>query len=182
MSMLLCFSGQIASGKSSVSIAVAEALGWHRTGFGDFLRSEIARLGGNPGDREALQNFGQKRVDDDPVAFCRDVLRAGGFVPGEDFVIDGIRHASIFEILTEVSAPSRTRLLFLGASETTRLARAEERVDASDFARASAHRVEAELINALPQRADGIVNSDQSLDCVVSDCLDLVKQWTQDRS
>jgi dephospho-CoA kinase len=177
MSLLLCFSGQIGSGKSSVSTAVAEALGWRRTGFGDYLRSEISRLGGDPNDREALQNLGQNRVEDDPVSFCRNVLSDGGFMPGDDFVIDGVRHVRIFEILTEVGAPSQARLLFLGALDTTRVARVEARVDARDFARASTHRVEAETRDGLPQRADGIVNADQSLDHVVSDCLKLVRHW-----
>ncbi len=177
MSLLLCFSGQIGSGKSSASAAVAEALGWRRTGFGEYLRSEMTRLGGDPNDREALQDLGQNRVDDDPAAFCRDVLSTGGFMPGDDFVIDGVRHVRIFKILAEVGTPSRARLLFLGAIETTRIARIEARADAQDFVLASAHRVEAELRDALPQRADGIVNADQSLDRVVSDCLDLVQQW-----
>lgn len=179
MSLLLCFSGQIGSGKSSVSTAVAEALGWRRAGFGDYLRSEISRLGGDPNDREALQDLGQNRVDDNPEAFCRDVLNAGGFMPGDDFVIDGVRHVRIFRILAAVSAPSQARLLFLGALETTRIARVEARADARDFARASTHLAEAELCDALPQRADGTVNADQSLDRVVSDCLDIVQQWLQ---
>ena len=179
MSLLLCFSGQIGSGKSSVSTAVAEALRWRLTGFAEYLRSEIARVGGDPNDRKALQDLGQKRVDEDPTAFCRDVLSAGGFMPGDDFVVDGVRHVRIFEILAEVSTPSQARLLFLGAPETTRLARVEARADARDFARASTHRVEAELRDALPQRADGIVNADQSLDHVVSDCLELVRYWRQ---
>lgn len=177
MSLLLCFSGQLGSGKSSVSTAVAEALGWGRTGFGDYLRGEIARTGGDPNDREALQNLGQRRVDDDPVAFCRDVLAAGGFHPGDDFVIDGVRHVRIFEILADVSAPSEAKLLFLGAHDSTRLERVGARADAGDFARASEHRVEAELRDALPDRADGIVDADQALDRVVSDCLDLVRCW-----
>jgi hypothetical protein len=91
ISLILCFSGQIGSGKSSVSTAVAEALGWRRTGFGDYLRSEIARLGGDPNDRKSLQDLRQARVDANPVAFCRDVLSSAGFQPGDDFVIDGIR-------------------------------------------------------------------------------------------
>lgn len=179
MSLLLCFSGQIGSGKSSVSTAVAEALGWQRTGFGDYLRSEITRLGGDPNSRIALQDLGQNRVDDDPAAFCRDILAAGGFQPGDDFVIDGIRHVSIFELLAAMSVPSQARLLFLGAIETTRVARVETRADALDFSRASTHCVEAELRQALPRRADGIVNADQSFDAVVSDCLVLVQRWLQ---
>lgn len=179
MSLLLCFSGQIGSGKSSVSAAVAEALGWRRTGFGDYLRSEIRRLGGDPDERKALQELGQMRVDEDPVAFCRDVLAFGGFQQAEGFVIDGIRHTSIFEILAALSEPSQARLLFLDARETTRITRVRTRRDAQDFHRASKHRVEAELGSGLPQRADGTVSADQPFDRVVSSCLNLVQRWLQ---
>lgn len=180
MSLLLCFAGQIGSGKSSVSTAVAEALGWRRTGFGDYLRGEIAQRGGDPDDRQALQDLGQARVDEDPASFCRDVLAAGGFRPGDDFIVDGVRHAGIFDILGRVGAPSRPRLLSLGALEASRNARVQSRADAQDFGRASAHRVEAELRDALPKRADGLVNADQSLDRVIADCLGLVRVWQED--
>jgi gluconate kinase len=177
MNLLLCFSGQIGSGKSSISMAVAKALGWRRTGFGDYLRAEITRMGGDPASREALQDLGQKRVDDDLGAFCHDVLAFGGFRPGDDFVIDGIRHVSIFEILAEVSKPSEARLLFLGAQESKRSARVQARADAHDFERASTHRVEAELRDALPRRAHALINADQELDQVVDDCLKIVDEW-----
>jgi len=177
MSLLVCFSGQIGSGKSSVSAAVAAALGWRRTGFGDYLRNQIARLGGDPNDRKALQDLGQKRVEDDPAAFCRDVLAAAGFQPGDHFVIDGIRHVAIFEILAAVGKPSQARLLFLGALETTRSARVQTRADAKDLVRASTHAVEVELQYALPQRADAVVDADRPLDRVVADCLDWIWQW-----
>ena len=177
MSLLLCFSGQIGSGKSSVSTAVADALGWRRTGFGDYLRGEIARRGGDPEDRKALQDLGQGRVDADAAAFCRDVLTTGGFRPGDDFVIDGIRHVNIFEILRKVAAPSDAKLLFLGAGEMTRSARVQTRADAADFTRASTHRVEAELREALPDRADAIIDADQPIDSVVASCLGMMRAW-----
>lgn len=177
MSLLLCFSGQIGSGKSSVSMAVATALNWQRTGFGDYLRNEIAGLGGDTNDRKALQDLGQKRVEEDPTAFCRDVLAFGGFQPGHPFVIDGVRHVRIYEILAGLVVPWRARLLFLGAFETTRIVRVKTRPDAGDFDRASKHRVETELASALPLRADSIVNADQPFDRVVSDCLNLVQEW-----
>lgn len=177
MSLLLCFSGQIGSGKSSVSTAVSEALGWRRAGFGDFLRNEVARLGGDPNDRRALQDLGQAFVDKDPSAFCHDVLASGGFHAGDDFVIDGVRHVGIFDLLSKIATPSRSRLIFLGALETSRIARVEARPDALDFARASRHSVEAELSEALPQRADGIVDANQSLDVVVDACLRWVHRW-----
>jgi dephospho-CoA kinase len=177
MSLLLCFSGQIGSGKSSVSTAVAAALGCGRTGFGDYLRSEIARLGGDPNDRKALQDLGQKRVEDDSATFCRDVLTAGGFQAGDDFVIDGIRHVAIFEILATAGKPSEARLLYLGVPETTRNVRVQSRDDAQDFVRASTHHVETELQNALPRRADAVIDADQPFDRVVADCLELVRGW-----
>lgn len=176
MNLLLCFSGQIGSGKSSVSTAVADALGWGRTGFGDYLRGEITRHGGDPDDRKALQDLGQARVDADAAAFCRDVLKAGGFQPGNDFVIDGIRHVNIFEIIKQVGLPSDAKLLFLGAGEMTRNARVQARADAFDFARASTHRVEAELREALPDRADAVIDADQTMDRVVSDCLEWISR------
>lgn len=179
MSLLLCFSGQIGSGKSSVSTAVAAALGWRRTGFGDYLRHEIVRSGGDPNDRQALQDLGQQRVETDAAAFCRDVLAAAGFTPGDDLVIDGIRHVAIFEMLAEVSKPSEARLLFLGAPETTRNVRIQTRADAHDFARASTHRVETELQDELPQRADALVDARQSFDQVMADCLKLIRQWME---
>ncbi len=177
MNLLLCFSGQIGSGKSSVSAAVANALGWGRTGFGDYLRDEIARCGGDPDDRKALQDLGQARVDADGAAFCRDVLTAGGFQPGDDFVIDGIRHVNIFEILKQVGSPSDARLLFLGACEMTRSSRVQSRADADDFARASIHRVEEELREALPDRADALIDANQTMEGVISDCLGWVRKW-----
>lgn len=177
MSLLLCFSGQIGSGKSSVSAVVADALGWRRTGFGDYLRSEIARCGGDPDDRKALQDLGQARVEADAVAFCRDVLAAGGCQPGDDYVIDGIRHVNVFEILKQIGLPSDSKLLFLSAGEVTRSARIQTRADASDIARALTHRVELELRDALPGRAHALIDADQPLDRVVSDCLEWVNKW-----
>jgi cytidylate kinase len=177
MSLLLCFSGQIGSGKSSVSAAVAQALGWPRTGFGDYLRAAIARRGGDPNDRQSLQDLGQTLVDADPDAFCRDVLAAGGFTPGDDFIVDGIRHIGIFEILARVSQPSDAKLLFLGAGEAVRAARIISRTDAADFARASAHPVEAELDRALPDLADGHIDADQPLDHVLDQALRFVHLW-----
>lgn len=177
MTVLLCFSGQIGSGKSSVSTAAAEALGWPRTGFGDYLRAEVRRSGGDP-SREQLQNLGQFRVDADPAAFCRDVLAFGGFTPGMNFVVDGIRHVDVLTILRNLAAPSVARLVFLQAGDANRAARVEKRSDCDDLARAQRHRVEAELCDALPQRADAIIDAERPFDEVVAACIDVARAWS----
>ena len=179
MTLLACFSGQIGSGKSSVSAAVAAALGWRRTGFGDYLRAEIARGGGDSHSREALQDLGQRLVGADPEAFCRSVLAAGGFAPGDDFVVDGVRHVEIFRILGRVAAPSTARLIFLSANEAHRLGRVADRLDKDDFARAATHRVEAELRNDLPTVADIVVDATRPFDDVVAYCIARIRAWRQ---
>lgn len=178
MTFLLCFSGQIGSGKSSVSIAVADALGWKRIGFGDYLRAEIVRKEGDPTSREALQELGQSRVDTDPVGFCRDVLDFGGFVVDEGFVIDGIRHVDIYDILAELASPATARLIFLQAGKIVRAGRVQPRRDHEDLARAEQHRVEAELGEELPERADAVIDAELSFDTVVNACIDRAKTWS----
>lgn len=177
MSVLLCFSGRIGSGKSSVSLALAEALGWRRASFGDFLRGEIRRLGGDPSDRQTLQDLGQQRVDSDAPAFCRDVLAAGGFLPSDHLIVDGIRHVRIFDLLTEACVPLKARLVFLAAHDETISERVGKRGDAHDHARATGHRVEAEMRDDLPRRADALVDADRPFDEVVAECLRLVSRW-----
>lgn len=177
MTTLVCFSGQIGSGKSSVSTAVATALCWPRTGFGDYLRAEITRGGGDPQSREALQDLGQRLVEADPEAFCLSVLAAGGFTPGDDFLIEGVRHVEIFHVLERIAAPSTARLLFLDAGNTHRLTRVRDRADKDDFARAATHRVESELRSDLPTLADMVVDATRSFDDVVADCLASIRMW-----
>lgn len=135
MSLLLCFSGQIGSGKSSISAAVAKCLDCQLTSFGDYLRAEIRRSGGDPLNRQVLQDFGQRRISEDPVVFCREVLAFGGFQPGQHFVLDGIRHVTIFDVLKIEARPSKARLLFLAASDAARFARVKHRTDSEDLDR-----------------------------------------------
>jgi dephospho-CoA kinase len=179
MTTLVCFSGQIGSGKSSVSTVVATALGWRRTGFGDYLRAEITRAGGDPHSREGLQHLGQRLLESDPEAFCRSVMAAGGFTPGDDFLVDGVRHVEIFRILARIAAPSTARLLFLEAGEAHRLARVSDRADKDDFARAAMHLVEAELRNDLPAISDAVIDATRPFKDVVADCVAIVRIWQQ---
>lgn len=177
MTLLLCFSGQIGSGKSSVSRAVAARLGWPQAGFGDFLRAEILREAGDYHSREALQNLGQRLVKADAEGFCRSVLAAGGFSPGVDFVVDGVRHVEIFRTLARIAEPSTARLLFLSADEAHRLERIADRGDENDFARAVTHPVEAELRDQLPSIAHAVVDASRPFDDVVADCLAEIEVW-----
>ena len=134
-------------------------------------------MGGDPTSRQALQNLGQQRVETDPEGFCRAVLAAGRFMPGENFVMDGLRHKAILRILARLTSPSTVRLLFLDATEASRAARVAIRANDSDFQRAQAHDVEAELFKELRTQADLVVNGDQPFEGVVAKCLAAVETW-----
>lgn len=178
MGLVVCLSGRIGSGKSSVAAGLCDKLGWARAGFGDYLRKEIARRGGDPSSRQALQDLGQSLVEKDAVAFCRAVVSDAGFVPGGDLVIDGVRHASIQLCLREVAAPSVCKLIFLAADEEERLARVAQRpLGESDFARAEGHVAEADMVDQLPAMADKIVDGSLQLETVVDECLSAVSAW-----
>jgi hypothetical protein len=117
-------------------------------------------------------------VDADPVMFCQDVLDFGGFTPAASFIVDGIRHVYIYDILSGLAAPAAARLIFLQAAEATRTTRVEAREDREDLARADLHRVEAELRDALPRRADAVIDAERSFDEVVAACIDSARTWS----
>src|SRR6478609_5730788 len=94
--LVVCFSGRIGSGKTSVTDALSNALGWPKAGFGDYLRERIKREGGDSTSRQALQDLGQSLVDSDADGFCADVISSASFVPGGNLVLEGIRHVDIY--------------------------------------------------------------------------------------
>ena len=179
VSLLVCFSGKIGSGKTSISRGVASALGCRRTSFGGYLRGEVVRRGGDPDCRESLQDLGQSRIVQDAEAFCRDVLAAGGFGPGEDFVLDGVRHVDVLPHLVRIAAPSEVRLIFLEADAALRSGRVGERSDRAreDFYRADGHVVEADMADGLPEAADAIVDGSPCAQKVIGECMGLVDRW-----
>ena len=91
-SLLVCFSGKIGSGKTSISGVVARRLGCGRSSFGGYLRDTIEQRGGDPDCRRSLQDLGQRRIERDPESFYEDDLKGedGVLLPGKDVeVTDG---------------------------------------------------------------------------------------------
>lgn len=178
MGLVVSFAGQIGSGKSSVSCALAKILGWPRVGFGDYLRAEASRRGSNPDSRQVLQDLGQSLVDACPETFCRAVLDMADFNPGGDLLLDGIRHVDIQIVVGRLVAPSKTKLLYLSAEDSTRLKRVADQLDCkSEFTRADQHQVEAELKDNLPTIADAVIDTQTDTDAVVRKCLGLIRSW-----
>jgi dephospho-CoA kinase len=123
---VLAFSGSIASGKSTLSGEVAEALQWSRVSFGDYVRS-VARNQGLAESREVLQAIRADLVERDIEGFCRAVLAQANWQPGQPIVIDGIRHTEVLDSLRQIVAPTALYLIFVTVDEATRSARLLER-------------------------------------------------------
>lgn len=178
-SFLVCFSGKIASGKTSISRAVASRLDCDRACFGGYLREKIAREGGDPASRESLQNLGQRQIESDAELFCRAVLATGNFVPGEDFVLDGIRHIAVLSHLVQIAAPSEVCLIFIDAAVELRQSRVGTESDGAcaDFARATRHIVEADMENKLPMASHAVLDGSLSEQALVCECIELIDEW-----
>jgi len=177
--LLLCFSGKIGSGKTSTSAAIAKALGCSYTSFSSYLKNEVAAVRGDPDCRESLQDLGQCRIEQDADLFCREVLAAGGFVPGKDFVLDGIRHVEVLPHLVRIAAPSEMCLIFLMADTQlcSMRARARSVREERDFNRAASHLVEADMEERLPMEAHAIVHGSLSGPVVIDRCIELIDNW-----
>ena len=183
-SLLVCFSGKIGSGKTSISRAVACRLGCRRTSFGGYLRDEVALRGGDPDCRESLQDLGQYQIEQDAESFCRDVLATGDFIAGEDFVLDGIRHIEVLAHLGRIAVPSELRLIFINADAGLRSSRVGKRSDRAraDFDRATGHVVETDMEDELPMEAHAIVDGSLPEQDVIGECIELIDGWRWDSS
>ena len=178
MGILVCFAGHIGSGKTSISTAVGEALDWKRTSFGDFLRAEVTRQGGNPDHRQTLQDLGQSCVAKGPEEFCRQVLAAGLYRADENFILDGVRHVDIYLALQHLVKPTAVKLIFLQSEDEIRKQRVTARDGSpADLVRADAHPVEADLRFNLPALAATTINGAAPLDEVVRQSLAAIRGW-----
>jgi dephospho-CoA kinase len=171
--IVLGFVGSIASGKSTLSIAVASALGWQRVSFGDYVRT-VAQNQGLGDSREVLQAVGASLINQGGEQFCKAVLAQINWEPGQPLVVDGIRHAEIVPIMRQIVAPWDFRLIFVVVDESIREARLLERglSDRQQWQQLEAHSTEAQVQTVLPEMADFAVDSTRKIEDLV---LEIVK-------
>lgn len=170
---VFAFSGEIASGKSTLSEAVAQSLGCPRVSFGNYIRAEATRLG-LPDDRRTLQDIGRELVVKDPEGLCRGVLAQAGWIPGGTLIVDGVRHVEIAEVLRRLVSPSVFRLVHVAASASVRserlVSRGENAVDLQVF---DAHSTERDVRDRLRELSDLQVDGEQPLEVAIEE----VSRW-----
>jgi dephospho-CoA kinase len=170
---VLAFSGGIATGKSTLSQAVAMSLGCPRVSFGSYMRAEATRRG-LPDDRKTLQDIGKELVARDPEGLCRGVLAQAGWIPGGALVVDGVRHVEIAGLLRRLVSPSEFRLVHVSASDSARLKRLAFRGEnAGDLQVLDAHSTERDVRDRLRELSDLRVDGERPLEVVIEE----VSRW-----
>ena len=159
---VIVFSGKIASGKSSLSAALARTLSLPRVSFGDYVRNVAAYLGLESSDRETLQDLGAflaKR----PVPFCRQVLAQAGDKQAGSIIVDGLRHVSILDEQVTLVAPRQVVLVYVRASDATVERRSRQRRVLVEADGPEKHSTEYQVETLLRERADIIVDNDETV-------------------
>jgi transcriptional regulator with XRE-family HTH domain/cytidylate kinase len=175
--LVLAFSGKIGSGKTTLSQQVADALGWRRASFGEYVCT-FALSQGLEVSRDVLQELGESLVARGPDDFCKTVLAHFGWNSGEPLVIDGVRHAAVFEALRRLVAPLELRLVYVNVDENTRLKRLQQ-TDRDVIARlkdVESHSTEREVTDKLPSLASRHVQGDRPAKDIVREIVGWVHQ------
>jgi len=174
MNCVLCFSGGIASGKTTLSAAVAERLGIPRASFGGFVRQQ-AKERGLADTRETLQALGETLIAEMGwEKFCAAVLAAAQWTPSSSLALDGIRHTLAFETTKRLIAPMEAKLIFVDVERDVRQARADG-AKATDLTRAESHSTEQDVHSgALRKMATVVLDGTKGVDVLVDEVLRVV--------
>ena len=167
--LVIGFSGRIASGKSTLSVAVANALQVPRVSFGDYVRHLAEYMGLDMDERSILQDIG-RLLAQHPREFCGKVLAQADYQPGQPLVIDGIRHLEIVDELRVQIAPAELKLIFVEAEERTIKARlSQEGKHHNDILRLELDPTETQVkitlrdLADIKLRNDGVSSSEDTL-------------------
>lgn len=173
---VLAFSGQIKSGKTTISRAVAEALRCPRVSFGDRVRAVVEGMG-LPTSRENLQRTGESLVANNLEQFCRDVLAQAATGASAHIVVDGVRHVEAAQCLRRLVMPKDFHLVFVETDEATRETRHAARSHSERSLKSYAqHSTELQVASDLRNHADLTVDGAENLSAVVTRIVALVDQ------
>ena len=174
-STIVTFSGAIGSGKSSVSRAVAENLGWPCASFGDYVR-KVASQRGLGQTRETLQTVGTSLIESGLEEFCRSVLSQVEWSIGQSLIVDGVRHVEALQTLRRITVPSQVLLVHVQMNPSQRKARLQQmEVPSSRLDEWEAHSTEVQVAMTLPELADLTIDGARPL----KDLIHEVKEWVR---
>ena len=153
---VVAFSGPIGAGKSGISKALADRLGWAWIGFGSYVRDYARENDRDAEDRGTLQALGQALVLADATDFVRKVLRSKTWRCG--LVLDGLRHVEVRQALLEElkNWDAILRLVYVEVDEDTRQERArnDKKIERRMLSAYDQDLTEAQVPRIVPAYAD----------------------------
>lgn len=173
---VICFSSRIGAGKSTLSLSLANSLGWPHTSFGDYVRG-VADQRDAGHSREVLQQIGEELVSTNLEPFTRAVISRVAWQQG--CVVDGIRHMQVLHSLRKIVSPLQTFLVFIDLDESVRRQRlldrgmTEQAIDAADQ-----HETEAQVRSVIEAQAELHVNGFLE----ISGLVDQVRRFMEERT
>lgn len=115
---IIVLSGAKGAYTRALSELLAEILAWKHTRFSDFIRKEATATGQNPEDTRVLQQIGQYLVEARVTDFVRGVLQSVSWRPGQNLVLDGLRHVDVFrELLRQVDNSCDIRVVYVALAD-----------------------------------------------------------------
>jgi cytidylate kinase len=150
---ILCLSGAMASGKTTISRALAEHWTYAEVrSFGDVVRAR-ARTDGRPVSRESLQQIGLQLVAEGWDAFVHALVH--DVSPETDLlIVDGIRHVGAVEAIRGTFTGASVSTVHLRITGQVAVSRMRERGESPAV---RAHEVEGELAE-VERRAEVVVS------------------------
>ncbi len=170
--MIITLAGPIGSGKSTLARTIAAASGVPSAGFGNYVRSLAAERGLDVERRQVLQDLGHELVQADARAFLDGALAWSGHAPGQDLLLDGLRHVSILDALRQREAEGldTVTLFYLDTPRETRRARVAARgVSITQMEADEAHPAEQDLDEKLRAAADAVLDGAKDLEALTRD-------------
>jgi adenylate kinase family enzyme len=173
-SRIVAVAGRTRAGKTTLTQALAETLGWPQTSFSSYVRATATarRL---PEDRRTLQDLGAEMIEGMGARrFVEGALAHARFtLVDAPFLIEGVRHVSTLEALKEVAAPVPARLIYLKVSDEERDRRlAAEGIAPAEGREWETHSTEHDVLHLLESRADLVIDADRPRDYVAKTALE----------
>lgn len=177
MGVVVTLSGAIGSRRSELAIKLAQHLGWPRVKFSDYIKSVIRADGGDPENRTQLQSYGQKLVQNQLEKFVADVLAmAPEWRPGDDLVVDGLRHVEVLLTLKRKAVPSKVLYVDVSTDPILREKGAKDRGIAEQMLyRYDRDLTEAQVARILPAYADHKVDGTLGFNININDIVQRVE-------
>jgi hypothetical protein len=136
----------------------------------------IANSQGLENSREILANLGETLIKNlGWEKFCRDVIKDSNWQIGQGLLVDGIRHVEALSWIKQLTHPIPTYLIHLDLPNTDDIQSRQCGKGIDPTGLAEKHSTEVQVIDALPDQADLILDASKSPVQLVNDITDFIR-------